>query len=52
MYACTHETGCGFFKAVRALSNATAHSYYPPRALYWNQVRIAKWPNHPWKHAA
>jgi hypothetical protein len=55
MYACTYEIGAGFFEGVCTPSNATANFRVPPpppHALYWNQVRTAKRPNHPWKPVA
>jgi hypothetical protein len=42
MYACIPESGGGFFEGVCTPSNATAHSYDPPRNAkepeprYWN----------------
>ena len=30
MYACSYETGCGFFEGVCAPGNATAHLRDPP----------------------
>ena len=32
MYACIPEIGGGFFEGVRTPSDATAHSYDPPRS--------------------